>query len=194
MPWLGVARHPGDYVLSRPVQHLEDIRMRRVRVVVKELDPPITLAADFSRSVQDHPLEHLSAFYSLDCTDQAMAALSIPQPALAPLLFGCEQALHRPEFRKLTRSNGFYSVERHVITPLYVVEAYPRPQGSSEDSLLCLALILTFGWLVTFQSASIFPRKPAAAQLRSTDPAAKIGLSMGSPPSSHGKQVSPACE
>ena len=57
-----------------------------------------------------------------------MAALSIPQPALAPLLFGCEQALHRPEFRQLTLSKGFYSIERHVITPLYIVAAYLRPK------------------------------------------------------------------
>jgi hypothetical protein len=126
MPWPGIASHPGDYVLPRLVQHLEDISMRRVRVVVKELDPPITLAAHLSRGVQDDPLEHLSAFYRLDCTDQAMSALSITQPALAPLLLGGEQALHRPEFRKLTRSYGLYSVERHVITPLYIVTAYPR--------------------------------------------------------------------
>jgi len=28
----------------------------------------------------------------------------------------------------LTRSKGFYSIERHVITPLYIVAAYLRPK------------------------------------------------------------------
>ena len=102
--------------------------MRRMRVIIKELDPPVTLAAHLPRGVQDDPLEHLSPFYCLDRTHQAMAALSISQPALAPLLFGCEQALHRPKFRQLTRSKGFYSIERHVITPLYIVAAYLRPK------------------------------------------------------------------
>src|SRR3954453_19171968 len=50
MPRLPIkaADHPVDHVFPRATQHLEHIGMRRTRVVVKELDPPIALAADFS--------------------------------------------------------------------------------------------------------------------------------------------------
>jgi hypothetical protein len=104
MQWLWLANHPGDYVLSCAPQHRQDIGMRCVRIIVKEFDPPVTLTAHFSGGMQDDPLEHLPAFDSLDCSDQTMATLGITEPALAPLLFRREQALHRPEFHKLIRS------------------------------------------------------------------------------------------
>jgi hypothetical protein len=100
MPWLRLANYPGDYVLPCPPQHLQDIRMRRTRIVIEELDPPIALAAYLSRGLQNDPVEHLPSFHRLDRADQAMATMRIAQPALAPLLLGGEQALHCPEFRE----------------------------------------------------------------------------------------------
>jgi hypothetical protein len=101
MPRLRVTNHPGDYVFPGALQRLQNIRMRRVRIVVKEFDPPITLSTDLSGRLQDDALEQLPPFHGLDCADQAMPAMGIAQPALAPLLVGREQALHRPEFHEL---------------------------------------------------------------------------------------------
>src|SRR6202030_2251213 len=98
MPRLPIkaADHPVDHASPRAAQHLEHIGMRRARVVVKEFDPPIALAADFSSGLQNGLLQHLPASDRLDCADQAMAAISVTQPALTPLLPGYEHALHLP--------------------------------------------------------------------------------------------------
>jgi len=101
MPRLGDANHPGDYVLPGALQRLENICVCRVRIVVEEFDPPITLSADLSGRVQDDTLEHLPAFNGLDCTDQTVATIGVTQPALAPLLLGRKHTLHRPEFHEL---------------------------------------------------------------------------------------------
>jgi len=98
---LGVADHPGDYVLPGTLERLQNISVCRVRIVVEEFDPPITLSADLSGRMQDDTLEHLPAFHGLDCTDQAVATMGVAQPALAPLLLGRKHALHRPEFHEL---------------------------------------------------------------------------------------------
>ena len=78
--------------------------MRRVRIIVEEFDPPITLPAYLSGRLQDDPLEHLPAFHGLDCTNQAMATMGIAQSALAPLLLGREQVFHRRQLRELIGS------------------------------------------------------------------------------------------
>src|SRR5271169_1712875 len=79
MPRLPViaADHPGDHVFPRAPEDLQHIAMRRARIIVKEFDPPIALAADFSRGLQDGLLQHLPASDRLDCTDKAMAAMGI---------------------------------------------------------------------------------------------------------------------
>jgi hypothetical protein len=176
MPWLRVVNHPGDDILPRPVQHLQNVRMGRVRIIVKEFDPPVTFAAHLPGGVQDDPLKHLSALYGLDCADQAMTTLRIAQPAFAPLLFGREQALHRAELCELDRSIGFYSVERHLMTPLYIVAAYLAP-APVENLLLCLALILTLGRSSHSGRAENFPRKAPAVQPRTIAHAATMRMS-----------------
>jgi hypothetical protein len=105
-----------------------------------------------------------------------MTALRIAQPAFAPLLFGREQALHRAELCELDRSIGFYSVERHLMTPLYIVAAYLAP-APVENLLLCLALILTLGRSSHSGRAENFPRKAPAVQPRTIAHAAAIRMS-----------------
>src|SRR4029077_20114663 len=73
----------------------------------------IALAADFSGSLQDRFLQHLPAADGLDCADETMATMGIAQAALAPLLLGCEHALHRAEFCDRVIIETVNSVERH---------------------------------------------------------------------------------
>src|SRR5204862_7106465 len=71
------ADHPSYHVFLRAAQHLQHIGMRRARPVVKEFDPPIALAADFSSGLQNELLQYLPASDRLDCADQAMAAMGV---------------------------------------------------------------------------------------------------------------------
>src|SRR5271169_2818827 len=105
--------HPGNHVFPCAPEYLQHIAMRRAGVIVKEFDPPIALAADFSSGLQNGLLQHLAAADRLDCAYEAVAAMGVTQSAFAPLLLGCEHALHRAEFGDRVIVKSVYSVERH---------------------------------------------------------------------------------
>jgi hypothetical protein len=69
MPGLSLTNHPSDDVVPCVPQHLLHIRMRGTGVIVKELDPPVPLSADFAGRLQDGTLEQLTAIDSLNCAD-----------------------------------------------------------------------------------------------------------------------------
>jgi len=51
--------------------------MRGARIIVKEFDPPIPLAADLASGLQDDFLQDLASPHGLDGSDQAVASMSI---------------------------------------------------------------------------------------------------------------------
>jgi hypothetical protein len=87
-----VGRHVGDDSLPRQPQYGQHLRMTRARIVIERFDPPIAFAADRSGRAQDDRGDLLPPTCRLDRANEAVPAVAVPQPALAPLLLGRQQA------------------------------------------------------------------------------------------------------
>jgi hypothetical protein len=92
--------HLRDDFLSRQPQNPQNKRMSCSRVIIKGLDPPIALPADLSGCPQDGGREYLPGFDRLHGPYEAMAAIAVAHPSLAPLLLGREQTLDCAELRQ----------------------------------------------------------------------------------------------
>jgi hypothetical protein len=126
-----IADHPGDQIFPSPVQYLQHVSMRRARIVVEKFDAPIPLAADLAGGLQDDLLQDLPPSHCLDRSDQAVAAVSITQSALAPLLLSREQPLYGAEPGEGMIIESVCTVERHIRTSeLLMLHGCPRPRDA----------------------------------------------------------------
>jgi hypothetical protein len=80
--------------------------------------------------LQNDFLQDLPASHGLDSSDQAVAAMSIAQSALAPLLLGREQTLYRAELGEGVIVESVYTVKRHLHTSELLLHGCPRPQDA----------------------------------------------------------------
>jgi hypothetical protein len=92
--------HLHDDFLSRQPQYAQNMSMSGSRVIIKVLDTPIAFPADLSGRPQEDGLEYLPGFDRLHGPYQAMTAIVVAHPTLAPLLLGREQTLDCAELRQ----------------------------------------------------------------------------------------------
>jgi hypothetical protein len=91
--------HLRDDFLSRQPQYPQNMSMSCSRVIIKVLDTPIAFPAYLSGRPQDDGLEYLPSFDRLHGPYEAVAAIAVTHPILAPLLLGREQTLDCVELR-----------------------------------------------------------------------------------------------
>jgi hypothetical protein len=106
-----------DNVLASAAKYEQDIAMRRVGIVVKRLDPPITFSAHLSSCAQNDRWELLPGIRCLNSSDEAVPTMGVAQLAFAPLLLSDEQTLHSPEFHKQRVFGKFHTIKRHLGAP-----------------------------------------------------------------------------